>query len=227
MADRFARGVARQIDCDALALDRRPHPNFSPIASHHDKAELRRGWWATCKATIDFIMSTRPLLLALLLGAALSACTDSEPPPPSLAAFDPVLSLDVQSKAGDAVSHKIAVSGRERLAVPDTRNWKCGTPLNETIVSNIAWFELNNPTQDTLSVTLELDGMEKTHPMLFVYASKNASLRDCLTFSGQRKLAGMTSVIVEPTSYAAVLLATGMATGVYTLGVTTDHVISP
>jgi hypothetical protein len=165
--------------------------------------------------------------MSLSLVAALLACThDADPPAPSLAAFDPSLSLAVESKVGKALSKEVAVSGRDRLEVPDTVHWACGNPLRGSSLSNVAWLELANPSSDTISVSLELDGLTETHPRLFVYASKNAPLRDCLTFSGQRQLAGTSSVVVEPTSYAAVLLATGAATGVYTVVIKTEHVIA-
>jgi hypothetical protein len=175
--------------------------------------------------------TTRPALaIALLHLAAISSCgldSGNHPQPVSLAAFDPAGSLSIESKIGDTTSKEIAVSGRERLEVPDTRNWACGTPLRGTTMSNVAWLELGNPSSDTLSVSLELEGLTETHPKLFVYGSKNTPLANCLTFSGERKLAGTSSVVVEPTSYAAILLATGTATGVYTLAIKTDHVIPP
>lgn len=172
----------------------------------------------------------RTFVLRCFQVAAFASCspeTDESSLPTSLAAFDPTVSLVVQSEVGEAMSKQIAVSGRERLAVPDTRNWACGNPSRGSTMSNIAWLELTNPSSDTISVSLELDGLTETHPRLFVYASKNASLGDCLTFSGQRKLSGTTSVVVEPTAYAAILLATGSATGVYSLEIKTEHVISP
>lgn len=175
------------------------------------------------------MMSRRSARL-LLFVAALCACSSDSDEPPRLTSFaviEPNLSLVIESKVGKVVTKEIAVSGRDRLEVPETRNWTCGNPLQGLVTSNVAWFELANPSADTLSVTLKLDGLEKTHPRMFVYASKNAPLKDCLTFSGQRSLAGTSSVVVDPTSSAAVLLATGAATGVYKLVLETEHVISP
>lgn len=177
-------------------------------------------------------MSTMPrsLVVTLFHLALFSACSTESPESPhgaSIDAIDPSLSLVVESKVGDALSREIAVSGRDRLGVPDTRNWSCGTPLRGLAISNVAWLELTNPSTDTVSVKLELDGLDNTHPQMFVYASKSAPVRDCLTFSGQRKLAGTSSVVVGPSSYAAILLATGNATGVFEVVIETEHVIPP
>jgi hypothetical protein len=173
----------------------------------------------------------KPMGLAVLhLGAIASACSpnhENTSRTTAVVALDSRTKLVVGAKLDERLSKEIAVSGRDRIVVPDTDHWACGGSIEDAYLSNVAWIELVNPSEDTLSLSLQLDGLERTYPRLFVYERTNVPVGECLTLARDRKLAGASSVVVGPTSSAYVLLSSGSVTGVYTLSVETEHIIAP
>jgi hypothetical protein len=172
----------------------------------------------------------RPIVVAALHLATASACSpgaEETSRTTAMVGLAPTAKLIVGTKLDERLSKDVAVSGRDRLLVPDTDDWSCGRPLGETYASNVAWIELMNPSEDTLGLNIELGGLTRTHPSLFVYERKDVPVRECLTLAINRKLAGASSVVIEPTSSAYVLVSAGAATGVYTMTVRTEHIISP
>jgi hypothetical protein len=168
-------------------------------------------------------------LLTILTVAASCGCNPVSSSSRSTAEVesDATAIVVIAGKLGEELSKEIAVSGRVRRDVPRTRDWSCGVPNPDTYASNVAWIELYNASSDTLSLSIEVTGLPKTYPTMFVYEHQDAPIHDCLTLTTKRKLSGASSVIVEPTSSAFVLLSAGAATGVYTLAVKTEHVIVP
>lgn len=166
--------------------------------------------------------------LGLAVASVLGACNvepNGTSQSSSIAAAEPVRVVVVGNRVGERQSTEIVLTGRERVEIPDTSGWSCGHPPRSTRNSNVAWLELSNSSSDTLSVSFELDGLPATHPKLFVYGAKNVPLRECLTFGSYRKLAGASSIVIDPGSSSYVLVAAGAVTGVYTASVTTEHVI--
>lgn len=171
-------------------------------------------------------LSRSVLVLAISIGAC-SQEHDSSPVARVMAESDTTAAVFVVAQeVGERRSREVAVSGRDRIDVPDTRYWACGEAPRATLTSNVARVELANPGEETVSASLKLDGLTSTYPKLYVYRSRQAPLRDCLTF-GARELSGASSVILEPRSSAYVIVSAGTVTGVYTLDVTTDHVLAP
>ncbi len=167
---------------------------------------------------------------ALVFAMSMAACSyehDSSSVARVMAESDTAAAVFVVGQeVGERRSRELAVSGHDRLSVPDTRYWTCGEAPRGTVTSNVARVELSNPGDETVSASLKLEGLAETYPKLYVYRSKSAPLRECLTFGG-RELSGASSVILEPASSAFVVISAGSVTGVYTLDVTTDHVLPP
>lgn len=172
----------------------------------------------------------RPTAIATILITSTGACSSQSEEAPRVTAtvaLDPAAKLMVGANVDEKISKEVPVSGRDRILVPNTRDWSCGRPLDGMSMSNVAWIELLNPSDDTVSLAIALDGLPRTHPTLFVYGRREAPLEECRTLSLDRKLSDSSSVIVEPSSAAYVLLSAGGATGVYTLSVQTEHIIAP
>ncbi|MDF2698054.1 MAG: hypothetical protein K0S65_6437 [Labilithrix sp.] len=171
-----------------------------------------------------------PILVTVIHLAALGACSpESSGLAESTATVHvaPTSTVVVNAEVGELTSRDVPVSGRDRQAVPDTDDWWCGYPLRSTSISNITWLQLLNASEDTLGLSVELDGLPKTQPKLYVYAKKEAPLHDCVTLGPHRKLGGATSIVIEPRSSAYLLVSAGAATGVYTVSIKTEHVIEP
>lgn len=172
----------------------------------------------------------RTIIVAALPLASAGACapdSEEESLVTPTVMLSPSAKLMVGTELDERLSKDVAVSGRDRMAVPDTDDWSCGLPLRNRYLSNVAWIELVNPSEATLSLSMELGGLPKTYPKLFIYDQKDAPIRQCLTLALDRKLDGASSVILEPTSSAYVLLSAGAATGVYTMTISTEHTLSP
>jgi hypothetical protein len=169
------------------------------------------------------------IMLATSVSLALGACTlgSGSSPQESVIEANPSSLLVLDGAIGSAASKEVAVSGRDRANVPDLRDWACGQPLREWAVSNVGWLELRNNSASILDVSVEITGLPKTHPSLFVYGTKRATVRDCLTSSLERKLGASSSVVIQPRSSVYLLVSADAATGIYTALTKTEHAIAP
>jgi len=136
--------------------------------------------------------------------------------------------LVLPSGTGVSVSTGVTVSGTSRLDVPRTSTWSCGesTYYSGTTSSNFAWVEVANPSNQTASVSVEVEGAG--YADLYAYLSAApSSLVECTTFSASGALTGTRSLVVEAGKSAFLLVATGVATGSYDVLATVDAFVDP
>lgn len=171
-----------------------------------------------------------PVLLVLALGVVLqlNACDESTARRAQTLEADLAPVLVVGDQAGEVKKKELAISGKDRLSMPNAEGWHCGDPPGASLepVANVAWIELRNPTPQTLTLSVELEGLPDTSPWLFAYPAGRSPLEGCTTFARSRKLSGASSLVLVPRASAFLLADVGAATGVYTLSARTDDVLS-
>lgn len=153
---------------------------------------------------------------AAIAAAGSTGCASAAPENAEQSESDLSSALLLGAVEGASTSRTFAVSGKVRAETPSTYNWSCGTGGWATSLSNVAWVEVKNTNTQSAVVSVHAGGAGQEE--LFVYDSATPkSLDDCTAFSATGSLANNRSVVIEANQSVFVLVATGDATGAYTL----------